>query len=59
MVLTENVTGTVDKGTIVLWTSVLGFYFWMDEHYQGKLGVSSHTFVPLHFSCVLVLFYGF
>lgn len=36
MVLTENVTGTVDKGTIVLWTSVLGFYFWMDEHYQGK-----------------------
>lgn len=36
MVLTENVTGTVDKGTVVLWTSVLGFYFWMDEHYQGK-----------------------
>ena len=36
MVLTENVTGMVDKGTIVLWTSVLGFYFWMDEHYQGK-----------------------
>lgn len=36
MVLTENVTGLVDKGTAVLWTSVLGFYFWMDEHYQGK-----------------------
>ena len=36
MVLTENVTGPVDKGTAVLWTSVLGFYFWMDEHYQGK-----------------------
>lgn len=36
MVLTENVTGLVDKGTAVLWTSVLGFCFWMDEHYQGK-----------------------
>ena len=59
MVLTENVTGPVDKGTAVLWTSVLGFYLWMDEHYQGKTWCEFTHIGTLHFSRALVLFYGF
>ena len=59
MVLTENVTGPVDKGTAVLWTSVLGFYLWMDEHYQGKTWCEFTHIGTLHLSRALVLFYGF